>query len=364
MMPYSRQTKHSQRGLSLVELMISITLGLVLIAGVLSVFLGSKKSADFNTALSGLQESARFAMNSIVSDARMAGHQGCIDINSSSAIIRADAAPTDNFFDSAVSASEVTSANSWTPDAPLGFTIPTGNGAPVIGTHAISLQYGSPETFTIQPMGTVADPLVLDNADSGLTVGDLAIVSNCQVADLFEITGAAGSSLLHAAAKNRGDNRLSAPFGAAGAVNRARVMRFEANIYYVGDTGRTDSNGAAVTALYRQTLPYSNPPIEMVEGVSNLKVKLGFRDPDAGPDLTFVEPQDSAGIPGHVEAVQIGFLMQSFDEVAQDDDTRTYFLAGEKLEATNGTPNLATQYKTDRRLRLAYNNTVSIRNRR
>jgi type IV pilus assembly protein PilW len=328
------------------------------------VFVGSKQSADFNTALSGLQESARFAMNSMVSDARMAGHQGCVDINSAAATVRADSAPTDDYFASAVSSSFVTSATNWTPDPPIGFTLPTGVGAPIAGTHTLSLQFGSPETHTLQPMANVGAPIVLDQDDTGLTVGDLALISNCQVADIFEITGANAATLQHGANKNGNDNRLSAPFGAAGPLNRARIMRFEANIYYIGDTGRTDPEGNSITALYRQSLPYTNPPIEMVEGVSNMKIKLGFRDPDVGPDLTFVEPDDATGVAGQIEAVQIGFLMQSFEEVMQDDDTRTFYLAGEKLESTGGTPDIAIQYQSDRRLRLAYNSTVSIRNRR
>lgn len=68
-----KQIKHaSQKGLSLVELMVAMTIGSILILGVIQVFLNSKQTYSTNEALSRLQESGRFALQFIVPDIRNA----------------------------------------------------------------------------------------------------------------------------------------------------------------------------------------------------------------------------------------------------------------------------------------------------
>lgn len=66
-----------QVGLSLVELMIALVLGLLISAGVVSIFLSSKQSYQTQDAISQIQENARFAQEFIARDARMAGYSGC-----------------------------------------------------------------------------------------------------------------------------------------------------------------------------------------------------------------------------------------------------------------------------------------------
>ena len=68
-----------QRGLSLVELLVALTLSLLLMVGVLQTFLASKQTYSANTGLSRVQENGRFAMEFLASDIRNAGYKGeCI----------------------------------------------------------------------------------------------------------------------------------------------------------------------------------------------------------------------------------------------------------------------------------------------
>ncbi len=364
-----KQCRQQQRisGFTLVELMIALALGLMVIGSAITVFSGSRKSIDLNTALTNLQDNARFAMDSITRDIRMSGFQGCVDINTSSARILADSAPTDNFFNTAITASVIESNGKWNPAEPIGFTIPGKRAAPVPGTHALSVQFGSAETYTFSPMPTIDADIILDTNDSVLVAGDLALVSNCQVADIFEVTSFSGATLQHTTDGNS-DNRLSAPYGLAGVDNRARVMRFEANIYYIGDTTRTNGDGDKIYSLYKQTLPYSddNLPIEMIEGVANMQIKLGFRDPGDTNNrgLTFVSPEDSATTPGRIEVVKFGLLMQSYESILESSDTSSYYIAGTKLLPQETPIDSSTSYASDKRMKLAFNTTVKIRNRR
>jgi type IV pilus assembly protein PilW len=60
-------------GFSLVELMVAMTLGLLVTATVLQIFISSKKGFRTNQALSRVQESGRFALDIMAQDLRQAG---------------------------------------------------------------------------------------------------------------------------------------------------------------------------------------------------------------------------------------------------------------------------------------------------
>ena len=66
--------RHKQLGLSLVELMVALVLGLVLMAGVIQVFLASRQTYNANEAMARMQENGRFALEFISRSARLAGY--------------------------------------------------------------------------------------------------------------------------------------------------------------------------------------------------------------------------------------------------------------------------------------------------
>lgn len=75
-----RQTSSSelrQRGLSLVELMISITLGMVAVAGAISIYLANRSSYQLVEGAARVQENARFAVEFLARDLREAGGIVC-----------------------------------------------------------------------------------------------------------------------------------------------------------------------------------------------------------------------------------------------------------------------------------------------
>ena len=66
-----------QRGLSLVELMVALTIGIFISAGMVGLFVNSKQSYRLNENMSRLQENARFAVSFIARDIRMADYRSC-----------------------------------------------------------------------------------------------------------------------------------------------------------------------------------------------------------------------------------------------------------------------------------------------
>lgn len=68
-----------QSGLSLVEIMIAITLSLILLAGLVQFFVGSKQTFQALDSINGMQENGRYAMRVISDSLHIADHWGGVE---------------------------------------------------------------------------------------------------------------------------------------------------------------------------------------------------------------------------------------------------------------------------------------------
>ena len=66
-----------QSGFTIVEIMISMLLGLIMMVGVVSLVVGNKRSFQEQTESSLLQENGRFAVQLLNQDLRMTDFVGC-----------------------------------------------------------------------------------------------------------------------------------------------------------------------------------------------------------------------------------------------------------------------------------------------
>jgi type IV pilus assembly protein PilW len=82
-------SRPKQNGFTLVELMVAMTVGLFLTAGMISLFIGSKQSYRATEALSRLQENGRFALEYLSRDVRQVGFRQIVGAST--------AAPLPNF---------------------------------------------------------------------------------------------------------------------------------------------------------------------------------------------------------------------------------------------------------------------------
>lgn len=73
----STSAPRRQRGLSIVELMVSILIALIILAGVLQVVLTGKQAFVGGEDMAFIQENARYALDVIGRDVQSAGHFGC-----------------------------------------------------------------------------------------------------------------------------------------------------------------------------------------------------------------------------------------------------------------------------------------------
>lgn len=68
-----------QKGLSLVELMVAMTLTIIVAAAMISLFINAKQNYRINENMSRLQENARYAVTYIARDLRMADYRPCVN---------------------------------------------------------------------------------------------------------------------------------------------------------------------------------------------------------------------------------------------------------------------------------------------
>lgn len=370
------------QGMSLVELLIAMTLGLILMAGMLAVFSSNKRSSELNTAMANIQENARFALNALSKDIRVAGYQGCLDTRTGLPTVVSAQAPipqtgttiTGNpifdFSRSSITGSVVLTEANWDPAIPGDFIPPVTNKA-IPGTHVLAVQFGDTnqskliDTIAIDGNPNRNGPIITAD-DLDLEAGDLAIIASCDNVDLFTVTAAepsgAGQKLTHSAPENLSGS-LQTEYGLPNDIAVTRVMPFLSHIYYVGDTGLTNSNGDTIRALYQQSYPYNdaeNPASEIVQGVENMRLAYGIRTQNT---LQYVTANDAAFDPSQVESVQIGLIMTSWERISENDDESTYIIAGQSIEALANSDDGLT-HAEDGRYRLVFNTTVKVRNRR
>lgn len=65
-----------QHGLSLIEIMVSMIIGLFLVLGATTLYVSTRQSANVDDSIARLQETARYAMSVIETDVRMANYWG------------------------------------------------------------------------------------------------------------------------------------------------------------------------------------------------------------------------------------------------------------------------------------------------
>ena len=365
--------KHTfnQRGMTLVEIMVAITISLVLLGGVMQIFLSSKQTYRMNEELARLQENGRLVLDLLSRDVRMTGFQGCADPEDIPATIVANNAPTTDLAASALGGAKVGSG-AWDPSAPS--ELPTS----VDDIHGNSYTLASlplPSTDVIITQFATALDAQTTNAATGITgdiqipqnpgnfaANDVLAIADCDSVDIFRASGVtqSGSDFLisHAATHNATAN-LSKAYASG-----ARVYRVESNVYFVAPARysdgsvKTNNRGATINALYRADI--NGNIISLVEGVDSLQVLYGQRLTSG--NLQYVSANDGGLNMQNVDSVKVGVLMSTIEAVTDADDINTYTVAGLDIEPA-GTSGATATYPLDRRVRRVYTATINLRNR-
>ncbi|MFW9082622.1 PilW family protein [Pseudomonas sp. P2757] len=70
--------KRNQRGFGLIELLITLALGLIVVLGVVQIFIAAKNTYISQNSAAAMQEDARFVLSKMIQEIRMVGMFGCL----------------------------------------------------------------------------------------------------------------------------------------------------------------------------------------------------------------------------------------------------------------------------------------------
>ncbi len=333
----------SQRGFTIVEIMVAMLLGLILMAGVVSLMIGNKRSFNEQTEMSRLQENARFAIEFLTRDIRMAGYVGCShDITKVTNHLNPDPDPdTKNllYVDNAIEgANDVRLNSKWKPSNSIG------NVADMVeDTDAITIRFFRPTGHSLQSaMSAVSDDIVATAVD-GIVGNAVLAVSDCASADIFQVTGMTGNSIKRTAVTPAPSPALSPGNSTTDLSklydNSARLHHLYAARYYI-----KKKNPGDIPTLYRYIHSGSGKAQELVAGIEDMQIMYG----DGTTFATAVNVVNWE----KVNSVQIGLLVRTEDEMGVDKDNRIYDVLNKRVTAQG-----------DRYRRKVFTTTIELRNR-
>jgi len=405
------------RGFSLVELMIAVTLGLLLIGAVTSIFLGSRQSYHRTNGGSTLTDSARFSTDFMNRALRSSGYIGCASapyvtttigslntpnvlFDFGNAVDGYEALGTGNGASFTLQASPVTgdsTSTDWVPAAssssPNIFNFSVSSTNPLNGNTATSpnglkglvvknsdilvvhgtLQNVSGSTQFPSPVSAMASDNITVANTSGMQIGQVAAISDCSKAVVFQVSNIATNSLyfdnVSAVSSTAGTTMGNTGNTLPVSFDYAQVYLPTTSIFYIGVGA--DGDGA----LFRGDLTFTSAGSytlmanEIVPDVENMQVLYGV-DPNNTHAVTSYTTADqvgnaaSAATPGCgqnvngtnsfncVDNIQVAFLVASPLQTVQQPH------AAQTIPFPNGitiTPPLDTRQRT------VYQVTVALR---
>jgi type IV pilus assembly protein PilW len=324
-------------GFSLVELMVSMTIGLILIGGAISVLYSSKITYHENERVARLQESGRSAVELMLRDMRAGGFKGC---NQTTPLTNALASPTGLLwnFGAPVQGFESTGPSTWSPAADAAIVSPrTGSDIVAVRTSRID----APTFTTNASLATSTSDVTVDKVTTdSIPNGSAVMISDCSAAAVFSVDTFTDSGATATLAHSSTDLGTAFPTGAL-------VVPVDTIIYYIRDSG-TVRNGVRNPSLWRKV--GANAAQELIEGIESMQALYGI-DTDGDRLVNSYVKASAVTDWARVISVSIALLIRSIEPNALTSDTRSYPLLGTTVGPFN-----------DRYERTLYTTTIALRN--
>jgi type IV pilus assembly protein PilW len=338
------------KGFSLVELMVALTLGLILLTGVVSIFLSSKVTYLSNEKVARLQESGRVALDLITHDLRSAGYLGCAKIPRwFQSTLNSPSTTLWNYF-RPMTGYEADGSGSWAPalDVPL-------NPAPIPDSDVVVtrglLRDGRALTIQADMASASADPAVVDATTPPVSAGQIYVLTDCESTTVFQATGyTAGTPNGTVAHATGGASPGNATSDLGYQYRRlARLIPLQTYTYYVGLDPVTNEPG-----LYRKTGDVADSEL-LVEGIQALQIGYAIDNTNDRIADAYVAANNVTDW-NDVISVTLALLVRSEDS-GSDLDVQSFQL----LPAAIGGKQISPA--DDGRQRMIFTTTVAVRNR-
>lgn len=322
------------RGMSLIELMIALVLGL-LIAGVAgTVFLSNRRTYSTTESLGRIQENTRTAFELMARDVREAAGNAC---EQDIPVVNVLKNSTDNWWTDFTGG--VTGYDNSTVSQ--GTQIGTAPGQRVAGTDAIDLKSAVSNGVTVAEHQPVSAQFKVNTVDHGLNDGDIAMVCDFDHAAIFQVSNAqpgTNETVVHNEGNTVSPGNNTTCLSVSGAcssgaiktygfgcrngespcdaANRwpSTIVKLRMTRWFVGN------NPAGGTSLYQASVQNTGgvPQVvsnEIVEGVSDMQLQYLVNGAssyvDASPGLDWTK----------VVSVRINLSMEGDDRVGTDGET-------------------------------------------
>lgn len=363
--------RHRQAGLSLIELMVSLTIGLMILGALGAAYIGSRGAYRTSENLARVQETGRFALDQMATDVRLAGFFGCQSRTIKPGDIRMLARPP------------------ILSNAGGGLTFQGGADA-IIGYEAGG-GWNNPTTLARQ----AGDVLVIRRGSTGGEVnadvdipnssfrvpneigttfrrGDYVALGTCSTVAILRVTNdpttassAAGTTIEHRHSVagggfnpvQDGNGTIGNPdsirllgMGSLSLGDRPMAFRFGEIHYFIAN------NPAGRRSLYRASL--AGDAEELAENVEDMDVLYGIDDGGDWYADRYLRASDVATADwSRIVAVRVSLLVVGSDDGAGTNASQY------ALRDTNNDGVADFQTAADTRLRHVFSSTISLRNR-
>ena len=369
--------KQRQRGLSLVELMVSLAVTSILMAGLIEVYVGVRRTEMTQEGLSHIQESGRFAMYFLTESAQMTGYVGCLSGMSTDEVTNLLDAPPASFQpeipiqgweadDSAPGeisnvddGVEVVSTGGGDWSSSGGNVLEDTNVVP--GTDILRIwgidSAQEADINTITPgLATVVNTDVFDVED-----GDILLLSDCEQANIVQacevqtLSSPASLNLTLSALCAPGNNLLQN----VSVSTEGKAARLTGTLYYIGKRGDDADNSPSLFQRQLSSTGALGPAEELVEGVANMQVLYGENlDNDSRNAADAYVTADQVADWDNVVSIRISLLVESIEaELLEAPQAFTFNGVVYDGEAGNG------DLPDDQRSRRVFTTTLSLRNK-
>lgn len=285
--------RRRQSGLTLVEVLVALVVGLILTAGAVQIFASSREGFRTNDAVARIQESGRIGLELLARDIRGAAFWGCSrDVNVNSTLNSGGGV---DFTGPGIEGTEG-----------------SGGGGGAGGSDTVTIR-GATTNRALQlqqAMPTTSAALVV-NQDNDVQEGEILMVTDCVSADVFQVTNTQNNnaSIVHNSGSTppspgNSTQNLSRSYNQSATVFTARQV-----VYSLQD--ELDADGNVETRVLERN--YNGDVQQLAAGVWDMEITYGV---DTGTDRvpdTYVSADQvpAVGTWDDVLAIRIELLVRS-----------------------------------------------------
>lgn len=302
---------HRQKGVTVIELMIGLLLGVFLLGGMIYIYLGNSQTYRTTEAVARLQENGRFAMDFIAHDLRLTGHKGGCRRSAPLSSLLNEAG---HGYDAQLFEIGSEGGDDDDMDAGVrgwaggngGYTLP----AYRAGTDSILLKHGAVMSGANVSGSTPQDATSISlTGASGIAQGQMVIVADGEGCNIFQNQAANTQAMLNLAAgagKNPGNSTDGSLSFSKNYDENAEITLFQSAIYYIG----TGAGGVSALRRVRYDRGEDELTEELVEGVLDMALCYG-EDEDQNGDVTRYVAANNVADWRDVFAVRVNLVMIS-----------------------------------------------------